>query len=929
MRRVAALLVPLLLLLLGPGPVTGQAGAEAPAERWTVEDVLRQESAGDFRFSPDGRWIVWVRTRMDPEEGRRESDLWITRLDDGESWALTRGPASDRSPRFSPDGTRIAFTSSREVEGGEGEGSGSQLWMLRLAGGEPWPVTTDLRGLRDFAWKGASSDTLVVAARERERQFEREREEEEDDARAVDDPLDIPPVRLWHVAPGDGGEPGSVRRITTNDDWIQGMAVSPDGRRAVTVSGIDPSFRYDAENPPRTHLVDLGTGRRDEILTEEREERIIPRGAAWRPDGGGFYFQYSYSTHPKYRSATVTRMAFYDVGAGRLERVDLGWDRGLGQGFQVVDDGFVALLADGVRDRPARYRSGADGWVRSWIRGDHGENVWGWRVSDDGARIAYVRSTTDTPPQPWSAALSGEGGAGDVRMEDPVRLARLNPSLADKPKPRGEIVTWTGARGDEVEGIVHYPLDYEAGRRYPLVLNIHGGPAGRDRDAWGQSWADPLVLFNQKGSFVLQVNYHGSCCYGLEWVESIGGGSAYYDLPVADIEAGVDHLIGEGLVHPDSVATQGWSNGAILSTALTVESPERYRASLAGAGDVEWISDWANVDFGAAFDQYYFGASPLEDPQRYIELSPFFRMDRVRTPTLIFFGTEDRNVPPSQGWSHFRALQQLGNTEVRFVLFPGEPHGLGELAHQRRKVEEELRWLDRHLWGRDAEPPTVVKEGSPLAGLLARADAARVDGAYGVDVDGTPVPETVPGRALSGELASVEVGRFEVTRAQWAAFDDAYRIPAGTGNHPVSGVSFQEARRYAAWLARTTGRSWRLPTAAEARALAATASSGVTLDWWAGYAPGPDDEAALRERLSGLSSVPAPLARSAGSVAAEAAGPGPHLFDAGGNVAEWAVAGDGSGVAVGLSAAQVKAPPDEAGAAPPEYRGLRVVREVR
>ncbi|MDA2914743.1 prolyl oligopeptidase family serine peptidase, partial [Acidobacteriia bacterium AH_259_A11_L15] len=193
--------------------------------------------------------------------------------------------------------------------------------------------------------------------------------------------------------------------------------------------------------------------------------------------------------------------------------------------------------------------------------------------------------------------------------------------------------------------------------------------------------------------------------------------------------------------------TMGWSNGAILSIELVTRNP-RYKAASVGAGDVEWISDWANVDFGAAFDNYYFGASPLENPELYIRKSPFFRMKNVRTPTLIFFGMEDRNVPTGQGWSHYRALQQLGQTEVRFILFPGEPHGLRRLAHQRRKMEEEQVWFERHLFATYQAPNEAFQEGSPLDVALKRERIHKVGTRYGVLRRNTLIPEVVSHEGL-------------------------------------------------------------------------------------------------------------------------------------------------------------------------------------
>ena len=221
-----------------------------------------------------------------------------------------------------------------------------------------------------------------------------------------------------------------------------------------------------------------------------------------------------------------------------------------------------------------------------------------------------------------------------------------------------------------MEGILYYPDNYEAGKKYPLITAIHGGPSGHDADAWADSWAYPNNLLTQRGAFVLKPNYHGSNNYGLKWVESICCGK-YYDLETPDINAGVDYLVAKGLVDADRIATMGWSNGSILSTSLITTYPERYKVASVGAGDIEWISDWGNVMFGDSFDSYYFGKSPMEDPELYIRKSPFFKMDKVQAPVLIFHGTADTNVPPAQSWSYFRALQYYGKVPVKFVVFPG------------------------------------------------------------------------------------------------------------------------------------------------------------------------------------------------------------------------------------------------------------------
>ncbi|MCI0434902.1 MAG: prolyl oligopeptidase family serine peptidase [Gemmatimonadetes bacterium] len=938
MSRRLPFLAPV-LIAFHAASLSAQAGS-GRSDRWTIDDLLTAETAGSYAISPNGRFVVWTKSEMDEEKGRRYSNLWITRTADGEAWAMTHGKDSFGSPQWSPDGRLLAFTSSREFPDRSPDATGSQLWLMRIAGGEPWPVTTSLRGLRQFEWKGSSSDTLVLAAQEAISQRDRVKKKLDDTGQAVEDTLDSTPVRLWALAV----KSKAIRRLTDQPDPIQTMAVSPDGRRAITRNTASLSYQFDAMTPPRTFLVDLASGDRREILTrpvdhDGRPYRIVPVAMAWSHDARGIYIEYEYSSHAIYRSASIAMLGWYDVDTHGFTRVPLDWPRGLGS-FAVVPGGFLAMLEDGVRLKPARFDRSAAGWTRHWIEGEHVGRFTAITVADSGNAVAYTMTTATTPPQPFFAVLNG------ARMGTPKQLASLNESFAKKPALRADVIHWTGARGDSVEGILYYPIDYVEGRRYPLIHSIHGGPAGADRDAWSQSWGAPVVLYLQKGAFALKTNYHGSCCYGLEWVESIGNGN-YYDLEVPDLEAGVDHLIARGLVHPDSVATAGWSNGAILSTALTVHNPQRYKAAIVGAGDVEWISDWGNVDFGASFNNYYFGKSPIEDPQLYIDKSPYFRLPRVRTPTLLFTGTEDRNVPPSQSWSHFRALQQLGNTETRLVLFPGEPHGLGKLAHQRRKVDEEMRWLDLHLWGRTDTARIVIAEASPLAGLLQLGAAARVDGLYGVRAetadpdDGATIAAARDGAVNAasraggsgGPIASIlvpetvrrdsfEVGRFEVTRAQWKAFEPAFDVAPGPANLPVSGISFERARAYAAWLAERTGRAFRLPTKTEWESLGA-GSGGNTLDYWAGYAANPDDAAAL---ASIVATVPgnSPLLREVGATMGDAIGD-PPVWDLGGNVAEWVMLPDGTGEALGRSADRPADRRSRPAPAAPEYRGLRVV----
>ena len=332
---------------------------------------------------------------------------------------------------------------------------------------------------------------------------------------------------------------------------------------------------------------------------------------------------------------------------------------------------------------------------------------------------------------------------------------------------------------------------------------------------------------------------------------------------------------------------------------------------------MEWISDWGNVIFGASFDNYYFGMAPYENPEFYIKKSPYFRLKDVTTPTIIYTGTEDVNVPPSQSWSHFRVMQQATETPVKFLVFPGEPHGLRKYQHQKRKLEEDLAWFDRYLFGTYEEPNEAFKEGSPLDVALKSARIRKIGSNYGVQVRKKLVPEVV-------EHKDALIGRFEVTRAQYAASDRKYRFDAGTENFPANGISFEQAQAYAAWLSQLTGETYRIPNEDEIKAIYESARGNEnTLDHWAGYAPNPDDAERLAKKIAKLEGD-APLLRAAGQF--KGRGTEELVFDLGGNVAEWCIGADGSGMLMGGSADQPADPKNHRVEAGEAYRGLRVVR---
>ena len=904
--RMSLVLASLLLISLSVLATAEDVAKSAPAKvtPWTPEDILSAEYAYQWKISPDGKWAIWVKQQMDKEKNGRISNLFLTNLETKKEVQLTRGTENQGRPEWSPNGEWVTFTSTRALPKPNPDLSRSQIWLMNPFGGEPWFLTEFVRGIQSYKW--IDDDTIVFSAQEDPALFEQELKKKKDTTRVVDDVDHEPPIRLFKLAVKDR----KVTRLTDNTDFIQSWAVTPDGKKAMTVHGQYLSFEWDQKILPKTFFYDFAKGERKELFAGQR---IVPVGLESARDGSGFYALAPYSSDPRFFVASIMLVHFFDIASGQSMKVDLAWENGVGGGFEMTPDGFISLLAAGVRFQPARYVKTGLAWKKSDIEGDVVKNLFGLVVSIDARTVIYEHSTASTPNQWYRATLEGN------RLANAAKITDLNPTFKNRASAKSEVIRWKGALGEEIEGLLYYPKDYQPGKKYPLLTAPHGGPAGADLDSWDESWAYAHQLLCQRGTFILKPNYHGSSNYGLKFVESICCGH-YYDYPVEDIEKGVDLLIAKGLVDPERVGTFGWSNGSILSIALSVANPDRYKAAAVGAGDVEFISDWANVDFGHSFDTYYFGKSPLEDPQLYIRLAPLFQMDKVKAPTIIFFGTEDRNVPTSQGWTHYRALYHLGKVPVKFLLFPGEPHGLQEYAHQLRKVEEEMAWFDRWFFKTLVAENEAFKKDSPLGRALRRKEIAKVGTKYGVEAKagGELIPEVVK----RGEL---EIGRLEVTRAQYASFDTGYMVAPGTANHPASNIPFEKAKAYAAWLSKLTGQIWRLPNEDEVASLYQGLGSENTLDYWAGYAPNPDDARRLEAKVEELGSG-ALLLKEAGSFAGAGKDDEPLLFDLGGNVAEWVVGKGGGAKKMGGSADRPADPRAQSAAAAIEYTGFRVVR---
>lgn len=665
------------------------------AMKINYDDVLYTEYVSEMAFSPDGSLLAWCKDFCEPGMMTRANNIFLTDMEQNATVQLTSfEEAAVGGLKWSPDGARISFLSDA-VPSGAGGGEGAvQVWAVNPAGGEAEALTSLEGGVEEYGWEDAQ--ILLYTASEAQ---EGEEGEPGDSTVHVSEYCEAP-VRLYRLDLPSA----EVTQLTRNDDRIMALSISPDGKHAFYVrtmsKGFMPGHTFYADSSFDNYLLDLESGEERQVFPQMRSTG----GEAWSHDSETLYAVNLYYEDPNpyaFRPEVLT----LDVSTGEEGSVDLDWPKGMemmtpfglpNSPLRPTPDGFLAFLADGCNPKLARYTRSGNEWSSTLLEGEHQGNIFYVEVSPDGGTICYDHSDASRPPQTYKAGLRGGEIIG------PEAVTELNPHLREKAFARSETITWEGALGDPVEGLLVYPEGYEPGMSYPLMLVIHGGPWECDKDRWqSYHWIDPYHILSQKGAFVLAPNYHGSTGYGednIDFATSIQDGE-FYGLVIEDIENGIKRLVDLGMVDETRLGTMGWSCGSIISNALIVRD-QRFKAASCGAGGAEWISEWGGSMFGDVFIEALFGSDPIEDPDLFKdpERAPYYDAAKVRTPVIMFQPAADVNVAPDMTWITYRGIQKHGAAAVELYIFPGEGHVPMLIPHQKRKMAEEQKWFDRYFF---------------------------------------------------------------------------------------------------------------------------------------------------------------------------------------------------------------------------------------
>ncbi|MCX2718440.1 prolyl oligopeptidase family serine peptidase [Lentiprolixibacter aurantiacus] len=881
----------------------------AQENKWTPEEIINTVYVGSPEFSKDGQKVVWSQRKGLKKEDKFVNQLYMARLNNEAGKPkvvqLTRSKSSESNPVFSADGESLYFLSSRE--------KGKKLWKLNLYGGEPEEVHTFENGISSV--KRLDAGTLLFISEEGKTLYDISNEK--DNTNIVEDTLHWNPRRIYSF----DLKSKEINRITENAYRINNYEVSEDGQYLVYQEITTPDYGVDGNPKPNYVLVNLKEKSSTKILSGLQS----PTAYRFTKDGKGFYFSAETSSDPEWNGSGIRELYYYTFSTGNYTKVPLEWENGLSGEYFLNGNGLIVQLANGPLRKVRYYEKKNSDW--SWkdiSLGDQQEHVSVMAFNPASGKILYRHSTASKLPEYYLAKI--KVGRKSISLEGSKTLTSLNDKLKKKPIAKSEIIYWKGANDEEVNGILYYPKNYVAGKKYPLVLSIHGGPTGVDQDRWSERWSTYPQIFTDKGAFVLKPNYHGSGNHSQAFVESIKNGK-YYSLEEVDLYNGIQHLNQQGYVDMDKLGIMGWSNGAILATWMTLQYPDMFKVAAPGAGDVNWTSDYGTCRFGVTFDQSYFGGAPWDDTngkhynEWYIKYSPIFEIEKIKTPTIIFHGSEDRSVPRDQGWEYYRGLQQVGKAPVKFLWFPGQPHGLRKITHQLRKMKEEIDWFETYLFKDKKEENEAFKKDSPLASLLSLQKNMSGDGLLGTMENGVLIPSVV-----ATAKDSISIGTHEVSIAQYHAYTgkDYDRLHA---NMPVTGLSKADIEGYLSWLSEKMGATYRLPNASEAKKWHKKARTSYknqnNLNHWAGYKLTNLDVADLRSKMGELK---VSLIRNGGSHPMLKLKEGVIIYDLGGNVAEYYSDG-GNLKTYDYSAYDFVDPASTANKPAPEHTGFRVVKE--
>jgi dipeptidyl aminopeptidase/acylaminoacyl peptidase len=647
------------------------AGAQAKRPM-TLIDMLEVPQLSDPQLSPDGKQVLFVLRKADWKSNSRIPHIWRIEVDGTRMFKMTSGSKGDTNPRWSPDGTRIAFLSRRPSAGTESSEDTAQIYLLPNSGGEAHQLTRHATAVSSITW-APDGHAIYFLASDPKTADEKERDKAKDDVYAFDE--NFKQTHLWRISLPNNNE----SKLTDGNFSITSYSLSRDGSKIAITQAPTPLFGDSDQS--EVYLMD-SSGAGQVRLTENS---INEGNVQISPDNNQVSF--TAGANQKFETYYNSNLFLVAARGGNASLILPDFPYGIDDAAWSKDGKSVFLLCNMGAHSELHQLDLATKKVKQWTEGAHA--LGSWTFFEDSDRHLF---TIGEPTNPGDVYIWG------LSTPAPARVTRVFDYLTrDFELPRVEKVQWKGADGVTVEGILTYPLNYQEGKRYPLVVNTHGGPAASDKLGFG-SWTHYRPVLAAKGYAVLQPNYRGSTGYGNDFLRDMVG--HYFRQAHLDVMSGVDYLIQRGIADPDRLVKMGWSGGGHMTNKI-ITFTDRFKAAASGAGAANWVSMYAQSDV-RTHRTLWFGGTPWQEDAPisvYWEHSPLKDAWKVKTPTIFLVGERDVRVPMAQSVEMYRALKS-NRVPTHLYVAPREPHGWGELRHGLFKMNVELDWFEKHAMNR-------------------------------------------------------------------------------------------------------------------------------------------------------------------------------------------------------------------------------------
>lgn len=643
--------------------------ASAFAQTMSMIDLLNVPSVRDGQLSPDGNSVLFVKSQASWEHNRNINTIWRASVNGNNIWQMTAGPADTNGPRWSPDGSKILFMSKRADD------EFTQIYVMNTNGGEALRLTNHLSNVSSAQWALNDSEIYFLASDLKSEEQEA-REKVKDDIFKFEQ--NYQQRHLWKISL----ETSEETRITEGEFSIVNYSLSDDGKKILHDRRPNPLL--DAALESEIWLMSIDGNNAKQITNNKNPEK----GADLSPDNKTVL--YTAWTDENDEAYYEDNLFLIDVEGGTPKQMLGNFDHDIEQAKWSEDGEHIYFKANmGVHSELFRFEI-ASGEISQLTDGAHTVTNWHYNGALD-QHLMSIR-TAHNNGDFWHL------DSGDNSLNKITTI--FDHYSEDFDLPEQAIVRWKGKDGVDVEGMIIYPNNYEKGKKYPLVVQTHGGP--RSSDQWGIfSTTSYATVLAANGYIILRPNYRGSLGYGDDFVRDMVG--SYFNQSHLDVMAGVDHLIAEGIVDGEKMVKMGYSAGGHMTNKIITHT-DRFKAASSAAGTVNWVSMYSQSDT-RIYRTPWFGGTPWQDNapiDTYWDHSPLKDIAKVTTPTMVIVGGADVRVPQQQSIELYRALKSNG-VDTELFIVPREPHVWREPRHKLSKMNVEMSWFEKYLHSHEFE----------------------------------------------------------------------------------------------------------------------------------------------------------------------------------------------------------------------------------